>query len=102
MAEPIGDDATAGVDNLRRRRRRLGRALAVLAVAVVVIAFVVENSKSVAVRFWFATGHPRLIWVIVSCLAGGAVLGYLVGRPVRARRRARRAAPSGSALRRSA
>ncbi|MHB8681418.1 MAG: LapA family protein [Acidimicrobiales bacterium] len=79
------------VEHARQRRKRLLQALGAVVVVVVVVAFVVENSQSVRVRFWFATAHPRLIWVIIGCLAAGAVLGVVVGRPGRRRRARRRA-----------
>ncbi len=80
----------------RQRRRRLVRAVVQVAVFVAVVVFVVQNDASVPVHFWGVVRHPRLIWVIVGCLAIGAVFGYLAGRPGRRpgswrqRRRARR------------
>lgn len=71
----------------RRRRRRIARSAGGLAVLVAVVAFVVENSRSVRVKFWFFTAHPRLIWVVVVSLAVGALFGYVVGHPGRRRRR---------------
>jgi uncharacterized integral membrane protein len=55
-----------------------------------VVVFVVQNSQRVTVRFWFVTGHARLIWVIVVCLAVAGAAGYTVGRRGRRRRRRHR------------
>lgn len=69
------------------RNRRAARSLGVLILAAIVVVFVIQNSQPVAVRFWFVTGHVRLIWVIVVCLAFAAALGFVVGRRTRRRRR---------------
>lgn len=81
---------------LRRRRRRAIRGVILLALVVLVVAFVVQNSQLVTVHFWFFTHKVHLIWVIISCLAAGIVLGYVLGVPerraMRRRRKAERAA----------
>ena len=75
----------------RRRRRRAVRGIAFLAVLVVVLTFVVQNSQPVRVHFWFVNRHPRLIWVVLACLVLGTVFGYVLGGPERkATRQARR------------
>ena len=74
----------------RARRQRVARGVGVVAFVVVAVSFVVENSQSVKVRFWFFTGHPRLIYVVVTCLVAGIVAGLVLGRQVRRRRSGRR------------
>jgi len=73
------------------RRRTLARAAGVVVLFVAAVSFVVENAQPVKVRFWFFTGHPRLIYVVVACLVVGAVLGLALMRQVRRRRAERRA-----------
>jgi uncharacterized integral membrane protein len=74
-----------------RRRRRAVRGLLYLAVVVVVLVFVVQNSQPVRVHFWVVDRHPRLIWVVLACLVLGTVFGYVLGGPERkATRLARR------------
>ena len=53
---------------LRRRRRRAIRGLLILALIVLVFAFVIQNSQRVTVHFWFFTHKARLIWVVLTCL----------------------------------
>ena len=77
---------------LRRRRRRAIRGLLVLALIVLVFAFVIQNSQLVTVHFWFVTHKARLIWVVLTCLVGGIVFGYLLGVPERRKMRRRRKA----------
>jgi len=81
---------------LRRRRRRAIRGVLVLAVVVLVVAFVVQNSQLVTVHFWFFTHKVHLIWLVLACLVAGTVLGYMLGVPerraMRRRRKAERAA----------
>jgi len=75
----------------RRRRRRAVRGLAYLAVVVLVLTFVVQNSQPVRVHFWVVNRHPRLIWVVLAGLVLGTVFGYVLGGPDRkATRLARR------------
>jgi uncharacterized integral membrane protein len=61
-----------------------------LAVVAALVAFVVQNSQRVTVRFWFVTGHVRLIWVIVVCAVGAGAVGFVLGHRGRRRRRRRR------------
>ena len=54
------------IDNvISRRRRRAIRGLFVVAVVVLVVAFVIQNSQRVTVHFWFFTHKARLIWVVL-------------------------------------
>jgi uncharacterized integral membrane protein len=69
----------------RRRNRRLARTGVVGLFGLLLIIFVIENSQTVNVRFWGVHSHPRLIWVIVGCLAIGGAVGYFIGRPGRRR-----------------
>jgi uncharacterized integral membrane protein len=74
----------------RRRRRRLIRAGLLLVAVVAVIVFVVENSQPVQVHLWFVTRRPRLIWVVLSCLVIGMLVGYVLSAPERKAARRRR------------
>ncbi len=76
------------------RRRRLIRTAVAAAILVLLIAFVVQNSQSVTVHFWFWRADPRLIWVILGCLVVGGVIGYLIARPPARFTRRRRDASS--------
>jgi uncharacterized integral membrane protein len=67
-------------EELRRIRRRNARAITAVAGVAAVVVFVFQNLQAVRVRFWFVSGHPRLIWVILACLAVGIVMGLLVAR----------------------
>jgi len=64
--------------------------LVVLALVVAyVIAFIIENSKHVSVHFIFATTRVSIVWLVLLCLALGAIGGILLAQLDR-RRRARR------------
>lgn len=71
------------------RRRRLIRTAVAAAVLVLLVAFIVQNSQSVKVHFWFWTANPELIWVILGCLVIGGVIGYFIARPPKALARRR-------------
>ena len=60
--------------------------LLVLLVAYV-IAFVIENKKSVNLHFVFATASVSLVWLILLSLAIGLVGGILLAQLERRRRR---------------
>ena len=76
----------------RRLNPRAARLLALLIVAGVVVALVIQNSQQVTLRFLFITGHVRLIWVLLVSVVVGAAFGFVSGRRVRRRRRRRSAA----------
>jgi uncharacterized integral membrane protein len=68
---------------LRERRRRGGKTIAALAIVVVLILFVLDNARSVAVSFLVFDGRTPLIWVMVACAVLGGIVGFLLGRPGR-------------------
>ncbi|MHB8439250.1 MAG: LapA family protein [Acidimicrobiales bacterium] len=74
----------------RSARQNRTRALGGVVLLAVVVAFVVDNSQTAAVHFWFFTGHPRLVYLMALCLVAGAVLG-LWGARLWRRRKIRRA-----------
>ena len=55
-----------------------------LAVAVVltglVSAFAVLNLGKTKVNYVFGTGHPRLLFIVVACLAIGVAIGWMAAR----------------------
>jgi uncharacterized integral membrane protein len=68
--------------------------LSLIALALVVaylIAFVVENSRSVKICWVFATTHSSVIWVIVVSLLIGLASGVLLSQLHRHRWRRRHA-----------
>jgi uncharacterized integral membrane protein len=69
----------------RRRRKRLVRAGVIGLLGLLLIIFVIQNSQHVPVRFWGFHSQPRVIWLIVGCLAIGGAVGYFIGRPGRRR-----------------
>jgi uncharacterized integral membrane protein len=86
----VSDLSRAGHDAERVavRRRRLIRTAVAAVILVLLVAFIVQNSQSVKVHFWFWGANPELIWVILGCLVIGGVIGYFIARPPRwARRR---------------
>ena len=52
-----------------------------------VIAFVLENRKSVSMHFVFATAKVSLVWLILLSLTVGFVVGILLSQLERRRRR---------------
>ncbi|HXQ43018.1 MAG TPA: LapA family protein [Acidimicrobiales bacterium] len=94
MDTPVDATGPPPVPRVRRRRPLNPRAVGVLVVVAAVVVFVVQNSQTVTVRFWFVTSHVRLIWIIAACLVVAGVSGFVVGRRVRRRRRHRPAPDS--------
>jgi uncharacterized integral membrane protein len=90
LTEPtVSQERTrADAEHLKRlrkvRQQRLVRAGLVVALLVVLIVFVLQNSQPVPVKLLVLEGNPRLIWVIVLCAAIGGVVGYLLGKPPKA------------------
>ncbi|HXQ58738.1 MAG TPA: LapA family protein [Acidimicrobiales bacterium] len=74
------------------RGNRVGaRAVVGLVLVGGAVVLVVQNSQQVTLRFWFISGHVRLIWVIAVSLVIGGALGLLLSGRGRRRRRRRRA-----------
>ena len=65
------------------------RLLALILLAAYVIAFVLENRKTVNVHFVLATASVSLIWLVLLALAVGVIAGLLLGQLERRRRRRR-------------
>jgi uncharacterized integral membrane protein len=64
-----------------------GRLLVLVLLVAYVIAFVIENKKSVNLHFVFATASVSLVWLILLSLAIGLVGGILLAQLERRRRR---------------
>jgi len=64
-----------------------GRLLVLVLLVAYVIAFVIENRKSVNLHFVFATASVSLVWLILLSLAIGLVGGILLAQLERRRRR---------------
>src|SRR3954447_12253846 len=65
------------------------RLIALALLVAYVIAFVLENRKSVNVHFVFVTASVSLVWLILLSLAVGFVVGILLSPLERRRRRGR-------------
>ncbi len=78
----------AGAGRQGPEPKEIIRLLVALAVAILFIAFIVDNSESVPVGFVFFSRQAPLIWVLVVTFLLGGLVGYLVGA-ARARRRSR-------------
>jgi uncharacterized integral membrane protein len=79
-AEP--PSAREPVESRSERLRRHGRrgrlyasAIAAVALLVIVIALVVENTRQVKLSWVIGTTHASLVWIIVAA----AILGWLLG-----------------------
>ena len=64
-----------------------GRLLALIALGAYVIAFVLENRRSVNLHFVFVTASVSLVWLVLLALALGVVGGILLAQLERRRRR---------------
>jgi uncharacterized integral membrane protein len=65
------------------------RLLAIAAIGVYVLLFVVLNTRTVKVSFVFANPKVSLIWVILLSLVVGVALGVLLSQLHRRRQRSR-------------
>jgi uncharacterized integral membrane protein len=78
MADLI-DAENPSEDRPRRRNPARARIVALLVIAAIAVVLVFQNSQRVTLRFWFVTGHVRLIWLVVVALVVGAVFGFVAG-----------------------
>ncbi len=65
----------------RATRRRAVQVVSLLALVVILVAFVVENAQRVKIHFVFFSKDVRPIWLMLTCVLLGGAVGYLVGRP---------------------
>jgi uncharacterized integral membrane protein len=63
------------------------RLIALIVIAAYVVAFVLENRKSVHLHFVVATANVSLVWLVLLSLAVGFVVGILLSQLERRRRR---------------
>jgi len=63
------------------------RLIAIAAIGLYALLFVVLNTRAVRVRFVFASTRVSLIWVILLSLAVGVALGVLLSQLHRRRQR---------------
>jgi uncharacterized integral membrane protein len=64
-------------------RRGLTRLIVAAILVVVVLAFVLDNTRSVKIGFVVGDQETRLIYVLIVTLVIGIVLGWLFGRHTR-------------------
>ena len=95
MQDQAGDEGPQSED--AARRRLAVQSAVVVVVIALCVAFVLKNSQAVEVDFLVFSRHPRLIWVIVGCMSVGFGVGFWVGGPYRAFRRARQGNGAGQA-----
>jgi uncharacterized integral membrane protein len=75
-------------DELKRSQpRRWLILIGLVVLGAYVLAFVLENRKTVALHFVLFTAHVSLIWLILLSLAIGFLGGFLLSRLARRRSR---------------
>ena len=67
----------------RGRRGSTVKIVVGLAVLVLFVVFVTQNSREVDVNLVFVTARIRLIWVFLGCALIGGAVALLLGRPGR-------------------
>jgi len=63
------------------QRARVIKAVVLGLIAVLFVAFVLQNARPVNVKLVFGTVTVRMIWVIVASTGLGALAGFLIARP---------------------
>ena len=79
-------DAAARVDE-QWQPKVYARLVALAIVVAYVIAFILENGRHVTVHFVLTTTSVSLVWLLLLCLALGAIGGILLAQLDRRRRR---------------
>jgi uncharacterized integral membrane protein len=70
----------------RLEPKEIARLVAIVAFAILLIAFIVNNSQSVRVNFVFANSDIPLIWVLIATAVLGAAIDRLISVIGRRRR----------------
>ena len=74
----------------RERRRRGSKVVALLAIVVLFVVFVTQNSQDVPIKLLFFDASVPLIWTMLGCAVLGGIVGFALGRPGRRLRSHRR------------
>jgi uncharacterized integral membrane protein len=67
----------------QERRSAMPKLILGLALAILFVLFVVQNSQPVNVQFLWLDGRAPLVWIFLICAAIGAVVLALFQRPSR-------------------
>jgi uncharacterized integral membrane protein len=74
-------------DNAPKQGTSTPKIVAIVVLAVALLAFIVQNTASVALD-WLFFGFSAPLWLMITLIgAVGFVIGYFVGRPGRADRK---------------
>ena len=82
-SEPPEDRMATGEIRAQERRSAMPKLILGLALAILFVLFVVQNSQPVNVRFLWLDGRAPLVWIFLICAAIGAVVLALFERPSR-------------------
>ena len=65
----------------RARQSRIAKMLVSLFLVVILVVFIVQNSKPTRIDYVFFHRDTRLIWIMLTCAVIGGIVGFLIGRP---------------------
>jgi uncharacterized integral membrane protein len=82
-SEPPEDRMATGEIRAQERRSAMPKLILGLALAILFVIFVVQNSQPVNVQFLWLDGRAPLVWIFLICAAIGAVVLALFQRPSR-------------------
>jgi uncharacterized integral membrane protein len=82
-SEPPEDRMATGEIRAQERRSAMPKLILGLALAILFVLFVVQNSQPVNVQFLWLDGRAPLVWIFLICAAIGAVVLALFQRPSR-------------------
>src|SRR5262249_21786623 len=82
-----GDGEDAGGPDRAFGRRGGGKTILTLLLVLVLVLFVTLNTQQVRIHFVFFSATVALIWALLGAAALGLVVGLLLGRPARRRRK---------------
>ena len=85
LTAPAADLQALDQDHIRKlvdaHRSRVIKAVVLGVIAVLFVAFVLQNARPVNVKLIVGTVTVRMIWVILASAGLGALAGFLVARP---------------------
>jgi uncharacterized integral membrane protein len=85
LTAPAAELQALDQDHLQKlaaaHRSRVIKAVVLGLIAVLFVAFVLQNARPVNVKLVFGTVTVRMIWVILASAALGVLAGFLVARP---------------------
>lgn len=92
----MSDPGKPGEGLDERQKQQLTKLGVIVGIGILLVLFIFRNTRDVKVSFVFFTTTSSLIWVIISSMVLGLLMGWLLPGQLRRYRAARKVKKNGS------